>query len=103
MVLGNSFSLKNLNSFYLGGEQSFYTKVNIGFAIDDGFTGLPSFRGEPVEAEVCFNLEKPLLNSFKFIPVGLSCSGEGSVFFNVSAAFPMPASKPAIPRGLCGD
>ncbi len=30
----------NLNSFYLDGEQAFYKKVNIGFAIDDGLNGL---------------------------------------------------------------
>jgi len=30
----------NLNSFYLDGEQAFYTKVNIGFALDDGSNGL---------------------------------------------------------------
>jgi len=30
----------NLNSFYLEGEQAFYKKVNIGFAIDDGLNGL---------------------------------------------------------------
>jgi 2-oxoglutarate dehydrogenase E2 component (dihydrolipoamide succinyltransferase) len=30
----------NLNSFYLDGEQAFYKKVNIGFALDDGSNGL---------------------------------------------------------------
>jgi hypothetical protein len=30
----------NLNSFYLDGQQAFYTKVNIGFALDDGSNGL---------------------------------------------------------------
>ena len=30
----------NLNSFYLDGEQSFFTKVIIGFALDDGSNGL---------------------------------------------------------------
>jgi hypothetical protein len=30
----------NLNSFYLDGEQAFYNKINIGFAIDDGLNGL---------------------------------------------------------------
>ena len=30
----------NLNSFYLDGEQAFYTIVNIGFALDDGSNGL---------------------------------------------------------------
>jgi pyruvate/2-oxoglutarate dehydrogenase complex dihydrolipoamide acyltransferase (E2) component len=30
----------NLNSFYLEGEQAFYKKVNIGFALDDGLNGL---------------------------------------------------------------
>jgi len=30
----------NLNSFYLDGEQAFYTKVNIGFALDNGSNGL---------------------------------------------------------------
>jgi pyruvate/2-oxoglutarate dehydrogenase complex dihydrolipoamide acyltransferase (E2) component len=30
----------NLNSFYLDGEQAFYKKVNIGFALDDGLNGL---------------------------------------------------------------
>jgi pyruvate/2-oxoglutarate dehydrogenase complex dihydrolipoamide acyltransferase (E2) component len=30
----------NLNSFYINGEQAFYKKVNIGFALDDGSNGL---------------------------------------------------------------
>jgi 2-oxoglutarate dehydrogenase E2 component (dihydrolipoamide succinyltransferase) len=30
----------NLNSFYLDGEQAFYKKINIGFALDDGKNGL---------------------------------------------------------------
>jgi pyruvate/2-oxoglutarate dehydrogenase complex dihydrolipoamide acyltransferase (E2) component len=30
----------NFNSFYLNGEQAFYSNVNIGFAIDDGSNGL---------------------------------------------------------------
>ena len=30
----------NLNSFYLDGQQAFYTKINIGFALDDGSNGL---------------------------------------------------------------
>ena len=30
----------NLNSFYLDGQQAFYSNVNIGFAIDDGSNGL---------------------------------------------------------------
>ena len=34
------FKYPNLNSFYLDGEQAFYTKVNIGIALDDGSNGL---------------------------------------------------------------
>lgn len=30
----------NLNSFYLDGDQAFYNRVNIGFALDDGKNGL---------------------------------------------------------------
>jgi pyruvate/2-oxoglutarate dehydrogenase complex dihydrolipoamide acyltransferase (E2) component len=30
----------NLNSFYINGEQAFYNVINVGFALDDGKTGL---------------------------------------------------------------